>query len=94
MNGFTVTQPVEKVEALFPDVWCCLLNSLGLCVTQHSVSHLQMMMLQRKEEARFGPCSQSLVDKKKVSPGFVQDCRENQCCNRGGQGGSTAEVKA
>lgn len=33
MNGFRVTQPVEKVEALFPDVWCCLLNPLGLCAT-------------------------------------------------------------
>lgn len=50
---------------------------------RHSVSHLQLMILQMNEEARFGPCSHSLVDKKKVGPGFMQDCRENQCCDRG-----------
>lgn len=33
MNGFKVTQPIE-VEALFHDVLCCLLNSLGLCATR------------------------------------------------------------
>lgn len=74
MNGFKVTQLVEKLEALFHDVLCCLLNSLSICATQHSMSHLQLMILQMKEAARFGPYSQSLVDKKKISPGFMQDC--------------------